>query len=653
MRRPRGLNSAGLRLAVLYAGLFGLSALALVLFIWWATAGLLERQVEATIHADAQGLLDRIGEGGLPALIEAIQDHMSEDVDDETLYLLVDADGHHLAGNVERWPATVARPGTWYELPVQRAGTRALAEVEGIDLPGHFRLLVGRDVRTRAQLRHLLAGALLYALLLVAALGAAGALVVRSLFRRMLANVSSIAEAIAAGDLAQRVRLSGRGDEFDRLAETINDMLDRIARLMDGVRQVSNAIAHDLRTPITRARSRLEDAALHAGSGRELRAAVERAVADLDGVTAVFQALLRIAEIEAGSRRSAFGAFDCVPVLRDLAELYAALAEERGLQLLLDLPPALWLRGDRELLQQAVANLLDNAVKFSPAHGTIRLSARPPGAAPGAVPAAPPGTVPAATPVSARPSSGVPAAAPPAADTESPTMLSIGVADEGPGIAEQDRARATERFFRAEAARHTPGSGLGLALVQAVAQLHGGSLTLEPAHPGLHAVLVLPAADPAPPGSHAPGAPTASTTRAGRPPAAAAALQARQPGRPPQPPGRHPALAGWTGLHPAPIGAQPMIAYQQGVRTVFILWLGLAGVGLHAQPPPVAVTTDTREYCEHMVAQVQAGLPLTAEMQRLLDEGRHLCDQGHVRGGIMRLRRALLLIRDRAATPQD
>ena len=470
----RRLRSAGIRLATVYAVLFGMSALALVLFIWWATAGLLERQVEATIHADAQGLLDRTGEGGLPALIESIQDRMAEDVDDETLYLLVDGEDHHLAGNLEHWPPSVTMAGAWYELPVQRAGTRALAEVERIELPGHFRLLVGRDVRTRAQLRHLLAGALLWALGLVAGLSVVGALVVRRLFRGMLANVSRTSEAIAAGDLAQRVRLSGRGDEFDRLAETINDMLDRIARLMDGVRQVSNAIAHDLRTPITRARARLEDAALHADSDGELRAAVERAVADLDGVTAVFQALLRIAEIEAGSRRAAFARFDCVPVLRDLAELYGALAEERGLELALALPTALWMRGDRDLLQQAVANLLDNAVKFSPAGGIVLLAT---GSGPERV---------------LGDDRAVAATASPA-----PGLLWIAVSDRGPGIPVGDLAKAPERFFRGEAARHTPGSGLGLALVQAVAQLHGGTLRLGDAAPGLCAMLTLPAIDPA------------------------------------------------------------------------------------------------------------------------------------------------------------
>jgi signal transduction histidine kinase len=247
------------------------------------------------------------------------------------------------------------------------------------------------------------------------------------------------------------VRLSGRGDEFDQLAETINDMLDRISRLMDGVRQVSNAIAHDLRTPITRARARLEDAVGHAETAEQLRGAIERAVTDLDNITEVFQALLRISEIEAGARRSAFVSLDLRSLLEDLAELYEVVAEENGLTLEVAVKSELPFRGDRELIQQAVANLLDNAIKFSPPGGKIHLGAD---AIPGGV--------------------------------------RICVIDAGPGIPEPDRSRATERFFRGEMARSTPGYGLGLTLVRAVAQVHNGFLALEDAQPGLRAVLTLP-----------------------------------------------------------------------------------------------------------------------------------------------------------------
>ena len=448
-------RSAGVRLAIVYAALFAVSALALVMFLWFATAGVLDRQSEAAIRTDAQGLLEQFEAGGLTALQSTIEDRLVQNVDDDAIYLLIDADHHPIAGNLAHWPTTVTAPDRLYELMVERAGLRSLARVRRFDLDGGSRLLIGRDIETRTPLRALLTSALLWSLLVLVVLGTVGGLVMQNLFRRMIASVSSTAVAIAQGDLGRRVRLSGRGDEFDRLAEVINDMLDRTARLMDGVRQVSNSIAHDLRTPIARARARLEDAATHAEGADELRAAVDRAVVDLDGVAAVFKALLRIAEIEAGARRSAFAPLDAAELLAGLDELYEVAAEEHGGALVMAAPGPLLINGDRDLIQQAVANLLDNAIKFSPEGGTIAVRAT------------------------------------------AGEAVEIAVSDQGPGIPAADRHRATDRFFRGEAARQTPGSGLGLALVEAVAQLHGGCLRLEDAAPGLRAVLSLPRMPPA------------------------------------------------------------------------------------------------------------------------------------------------------------
>jgi signal transduction histidine kinase len=446
-------RSAGFRFGVVYAVLLALSATALALFLWWATAGLLDRQTEAAINADAQGLAERWSDGGLPALVVTIEDRLAQNIDDDAIYLLADPNMKRIAGNLASWPPSVTEAGPWYGLPVIRAGMKSVANVQRYELPGGFHLLIGRDVQVRAQLRALLTDALLWAVIVVLLMATIGALVVRNLFRRTLANVSATAAAIAGGDFAQRVKLTGRGDEFDQVAEVINDMLDRIGRLMDGVRQVSNAIAHDLRTPITRARTRLEDAALHAETSDDLRAAIERATLDLDGIVAVFQALLRIAEIEAGSRRSSFARFDLVPLLGEVADLYGALAEDRGIVLRLETPKTVPTYGDKAMIQQAVANLVDNAVKFSPPGGTVRLS------------------------------------------VSVVSMMFIAVSDEGPGIPLGERERAPDRFYRGECARSTPGSGLGLSLVLAVAQLHGGGLRLEDNRPGLRAVLVLPLPD--------------------------------------------------------------------------------------------------------------------------------------------------------------
>lgn len=451
-RAPGLLHSAAVRFALVYAVLLAASAAALAGYLWWATAGLLDRQTEAAIRADAQGLSERWAEGGLPALVITIRERLDENVDDDAIYLLVDPDMQQVTGNLSGWPIRVQQPDVLYELAVTRAGVQTLAQVQRYDLPGGYHLLIGRDVRGRAKLRSMLTDALMWGAMVVAVMALAGAFVVRSLFRRTLANVSATAAAISAGDFSRRVRVSGRGDEFDQLADTINDMLDRIGRLMEGVREVSNAIAHDLRTPITRARTRLEDAALHASTAAELHAAIERATSDLDGIVAVFQALMRISEIEAGSRRSAFTRLDYSTLLAEVVELYEPVAEENGLRLVSDAPDRLPGYGDADMLRQAVTNLIDNAVKFSPPGGEVRLSAH---AVPGGV--------------------------------------EITVLDAGPGIPAADRSRATERFFRGEAARNTPGAGLGLALVQAVAQLHGGTLRLEEANPGLRATLHLPA----------------------------------------------------------------------------------------------------------------------------------------------------------------
>jgi len=451
MIRPRLPRSAGWRFALAFAVLLALSTTAISSFLWWSTAGLINRQIEESIQNDAQNLADHWRRGGIPALRLTIEDRLAQDIEDSTIYMLLDPTGRRLAGNLESWPPSIRASEDFFEIRVERAGIRSLSRVQAYNLEGGFRLLIGRDIEVRAQLRTLLTDALMWTLAIVGGVAILGGRIVRNLFLGTIADVSATATAIAAGDLSRRVRRSGRGDELDRLADVINEMLDRIGRLMDGVRQVSNAIAHDLRTPITRARARLEDAALHATTADELRAAIERATDDLDGVVAIFQALLRISEIEAGSRRSSFSRVEITPLLRDVAELYDVVAEENGIELAVDVRDGLALFGDATLIQQAVANLLDNALKFSPAGTVVRLQG-----------------------------------------LAGPHGIEITVADQGPGIPEADRGRVVERFYRGEAARHTPGSGLGLTLTAAVAQLHGGSLRLGDAQPGLVATLVLP-----------------------------------------------------------------------------------------------------------------------------------------------------------------
>lgn len=457
---PRLIDSAGFRFAVFFAVMFLLGGVAFAGIVWWNTAGGLDRQTDAAIRADVAALMQRYRDTGRAGVEQAILFRLQRDGDSQDLYRLTDAAGRQIAGNLADTPDELDGPPPeaealrWLRTPLVREGALTEARLYRADLSNGDRLIVGRDVEERLRLRELLGRGLGWAASASCLIALIGALLLRRALQSRLRPAAETVTAIAGGDLSQRVPLSGKEDEFDRLGRTLNAMLDRIGTLMAGIRGVSDAIAHDLRTPVARARGRLEEAL--DGDAETMRRAIETGLADLDGMTRIFQAVLRITEAEAGARRAAFAALDLAPLLADAAELYDAIAEARGATLRIELPDSLPLTGDRDLLLQAVANLLDNAVKFSPAGGIIRLSA------------------------------GVSAGA-----------LRITVADEGPGLSAADRARAGERFFRADSARTTPGYGLGLSLVRAVAGLHGGELVLADTRPGgtppgLAATLVLP-----------------------------------------------------------------------------------------------------------------------------------------------------------------
>ncbi|MXV37038.1 MULTISPECIES: HAMP domain-containing sensor histidine kinase [unclassified Saccharibacter] len=455
------IRSAGGNFALAYGVVFLLSAGVFLSFTWWSTTNLLDRHVQAGIESDAQDLTRRWVFGGAGTLSDAIEERIEQNVDDDALYLLVNRNGQRFAGNLPGWPVVMTRLDHFYELSIRRYTFSTQAKLKAYALPGGFRLIVGHDVRGRHLLRHVMAETLIWCAIMVSLLAMGGAFVIRKLFLRIVHSIARTTAAVASGDLNHRIALNG--SETDLVAETVNTMLDRINRLMEGVRQVSNAIAHDLRTPIARARTQLEDAALHAQSDDELRNAIDLAVQDLDRITGIFEALLRIAQIEAGSRRSAFASVDLTALLHDIAELYEASAEEAGLTLHTQIATLPAIIGDRHMVQQALANLLDNAIKFSPSGSQLTLRAE----------------------------------RLPDHENTKPTGVAISVSDQGPGMSASDMERAHERFFRAEAARSTPGSGLGLSLVQAIAGLHHGQLTLSHAHPGLTATLTLPL-NPAP-----------------------------------------------------------------------------------------------------------------------------------------------------------
>jgi signal transduction histidine kinase len=426
---------------------------------------LIDQQTAQTVEADIGGLSEQYAQGGIRRLVESVETRTQRPGAD--LYLVTTAAGEPIAGNIASLPPGVLeRPGlveTTYE-PAGGAGKQRRATARIFALPGGFHLLVGHDLEEGDRLRHILGHALLTSLLWLVGIGTLGGLWVA---RRVLNRVESInanARKIVAGDLTGRLPVAGTGDELDRLVQNLNAMLDRIGELMAGLKQVSDNIAHDLKTPLTRLRGRAEQALQFGEAPEDYRGALEKVIEESDRLIQIFDALLNIARAEAGSGREGMIDFDAGVVARDVGELYEPAAEERGFTLNVDVEPSLIIHGSRELIGQAIANLVDNALKYGGGPGekdakvsmgsekSVVLSARRHGAA-----------------------------------------VEISVADHGEGIAEADRARVLDRFVRLENSRSRPGSGLGLSLAAAVARLHNGALRIEDNAPGLRVVIALPA----------------------------------------------------------------------------------------------------------------------------------------------------------------
>ena len=420
---------------------------------------LIDQQTAQTVEADISGLAEQYAQGGIRRLVQSVESRAQRPGAD--LYLVTTPAGETIAGNIASLPSGVLeRPGlveTNYE-PAGGAGKQRRATARIFALPGGFRLVVGHDLEEGDRLRHILGHALLTSLLWLVGIGTLGGLWVA---RRVLNRVESInanARKIVAGDLTGRLPVTGTGDELDRLVQNLNAMLDRIGELMAGLKQVSDNIAHDLKTPLTRLRGRAEQALQFGKTSEDYRGALEKVIEESDRLIQIFDALLNIARAEAGSGREGMIDFDAGLVARDVGELYEPAAEERGFALEIDVTPSLLIHGSRELIGQAIANLVDNALKYGGGAGeagtdkSVVLSARRNGAA-----------------------------------------GEICVADHGQGIAEADRARVLDRFVRLENSRSRPGSGLGLSLAAAVARLHNGALRLEDNAPGLRVVIALPA----------------------------------------------------------------------------------------------------------------------------------------------------------------
>jgi signal transduction histidine kinase len=458
-RAARILASSSFQLALLYVVLLGVSVTILLGFIHWSTAGYMDRQTDATIAAEIQGLAEQYRRRGLRGLTALIQERIARDPVGSSVYLLADEDLTPLIGNLDRWPAGSPDSEGWLRFRLRERGPdrseEHAARAQVFRLQGGLLLLVGRDVRELEATRALIQDALTWGLALTAALALLGAWLMTSRVVRRIEVINQASRDIMEGDLSRRIPLRGSGDEFDQLAAGLNRMLARIETLMAGVRQVSDNIAHDLRTPLTRLRTKLEllraevEAAL--GAAHPASAAAEETIAAAEEMLATFNALLRIARIESGSQRAAFAEVDLAPLARDVAELYEPVAADKGQTLSVAAPRLVPVVGDRDLLFQALSNLVDNAVKYTPESGRVSLTVEP------------------------------------RAD-----RVLVEVADSGPGIPPDLHGEVFRRFFRADDSRSTPGSGLGLSLVQAVVALHGGAIELDDNRPGLRVLVRLP-----------------------------------------------------------------------------------------------------------------------------------------------------------------
>lgn len=459
MRRTKLFRTTGFRLAAFYAGLFAASVIVLFGIIYWTASGALRKQLAASIQGEVGTLTEDFRSGGAPHAVQGIERRLASGLHPATYYLLVDPAGRKIAGNL---PVVSPRAG-WQEFPVpdeqvgefkgeqEDNGEHRLLAL-GAMLPDGSFLLVGEDVHRMIEVEEVMVQAFGWAFGATLLLGAVGGSILSFGFLRRVDAINRTTRAIIAGRLADRVPTRGTSDELDDLAHNLNEMLDRLQALMESLRQVSNDIAHDLRTPLSRLRQQLEAVRLQPRNTEEYEAAVDEAIADADAILKTFSALLRIAQIEAGTRKAAFADVDLSSVFQSIFDTYVPVAEERGQSFAAVIEPDVHIRGDRELLTQMLANLVENAIRHTPEGTKIEL----------------------------------------ALVTHPEGLMGI-VADSGSGIPADARRKVFQRFFRLDRSRSTAGSGLGLSLAAAVAQVHDISITMTDANPGLCVLLDFPA----------------------------------------------------------------------------------------------------------------------------------------------------------------
>jgi signal transduction histidine kinase len=457
----RAVSTTAFRAAAAAVVAYVVCAGVIVGLLLWQTNRILTDQVLETLRGEADLLAAEAQSGDRAAIVRAVEARSRPG--GPGLYYLEDSDGNFLAGNLTRMPREIAggSGGVFrYTAGAKDPDTARLGVAIPVDLGAGLRLIVGRDIEDQRRFADEMGTLYFLGLGFLSLTGLlAGFLISRFTLRRIEAiNVAT--RSIMDGDLSRRIPVSGAGDEFDVLATNFNAMLDRIEALMSGLREVSDNIAHDLKTPLTRLRNSAEAALMDPRGAQAYRDGLEQAIENADGLIKTFNALLLVARLEAGVLEENAEPFDVGRLVRDVADLYEPVAEERGLRIALDVAEGIDIAANRQLVGQAVANLIDNAIKYS-----VRTADAGARAAPTAIA------------IGLRPRG---------------DAIEIGVADRGPGIAAADRERVLKRFVRLDESRTQPGTGLGLSLVQAVARLHGGKVRLEDNSPGLRVVLTLP-----------------------------------------------------------------------------------------------------------------------------------------------------------------
>jgi len=472
-------RTTAFKLSAFYLVVFAVLTFFLIGYITLNTREVLFQHQQDRIETEIRGLAGQYRKRGIRGLVHVV-DRRSR-TPGASLYLVTDFAGRVLAGNVSSLDRDVLEDPDGRPQPV---GYRRLDATEGdqferalvrvFSLRGGFRILVGRDIAERERLKGIIGRAVVIAGATMILLGLISWFFVNRRVLKRIDSISATSRQIMEGDLSGRLQVTGTGDEFDRLAENLNTMLGRIERLMSGIKHVSDNIAHDLKTPLTRLRNRLEVARHEPESLEGYRDILERTTEEADQLIRTFNALLMISRIEAGSTGAAFSPVDVSDIAAGMCELYEPVAEEAGIVLSHDIADTPKMEGNRELIGQAFANILDNAIKYCVAAG-------------------PPATDEyEAGPDKSKDGDGVRRPKIAVIVSNDSNAIKCTIRDNGPGIAEADRERVLQRFVRLDDSRSEPGSGLGLSLVEAVVRLHEGHLSLEDNKPGLKAVLSFP-----------------------------------------------------------------------------------------------------------------------------------------------------------------